>query len=91
MDSNEQNSNQGEKSVGPIIGIVIIIIILIIGALYFWGQRITGDKMMPASENTSQAIEQDQMTSSLQNVGTSDEIDSIVNDLNATNLDSIDQ
>ena len=32
--------NDGNKSgVGPIIGVIIIIAVIVLGGLYFWGQR----------------------------------------------------
>jgi len=29
-----------KKSVGPLIGIIIILVLLIVGAFYFWGARL---------------------------------------------------
>jgi hypothetical protein len=36
-----------KKSFGPLIGIVIIIIVLAIGAFYFWGAKVTEDNNLP--------------------------------------------
>lgn len=47
-----QNNNANQQPVGPknsfgpMIGIIVIIIILIIGALYFWGSRPSNDNAL---------------------------------------------
>ena len=64
-----------KHSFGPAAGIIIIIAILIIGALYFWGQRLSNQSNLPSSENPS-----------LENVSSSDEVDVIEEDLNAEPL-----
>ena len=33
----------GKKSLGPIIGIVVIIAVLVVGAFYIWGGKISND------------------------------------------------
>ena len=65
-----------QKSVGPLVGIIIIVIVLVIGALYFWGTKINNEAapetpMAPLSE--------------------SDELNDIGADLSATVINSIDQ
>jgi uncharacterized protein HemX len=41
----EQNNMQPEKnSTGPLIGSVIVIVILILGAIYFWGGKLNANK-----------------------------------------------
>lgn len=69
-----------KKSMGPMIGLLIILIVIILGGLYFWNQ--TAD--MPY-ENTST----DEL-GVIQQQGTSDEVSSIETDLQATVIDSID-
>lgn len=66
MDINTQNSSgmmngmppapQTEKKVGPIVGALIIILILIIAALYFFGQRLNTEAPIqtPPTDQTSQ-------------------------------------
>lgn len=39
---------QGKSSAGPIVGIVIIIILLIVGALYFWGAHLNNEARQSA-------------------------------------------
>ncbi|HYF10186.1 MAG TPA: hypothetical protein VD967_01095 [Candidatus Paceibacterota bacterium] len=35
-----------DNSVGPLIGIVIILLILVLGGLYFWGERLAEQREM---------------------------------------------
>jgi uncharacterized protein HemX len=83
---------QKTSSTGPIIGIIIIIVILVLGGLYFWGQKLSNnsaDEQMMAEQDAiaeSQSISQ---TMELKTQGTSDDLSSIEADLNATDLDSL--
>ncbi len=36
-----------EKSIGPAIGIIVIIVLIVLGGLYFWGQRLERQKALP--------------------------------------------
>lgn len=71
-----------EKSIGAIIGILIVVAIIIIGGLYFWGQRII---QSPESDTGAPAAVEFQPTES-----TSSEITDIEADLSATVLDGLD-
>lgn len=64
---------------GAIIGILVIVIILVIGALYFWGQRLVET---PNVEETSPAVFQPVES-------TSTEISDIEADLSTTDLDNL--
>lgn len=54
----------GHKSgVGPIVGIIIIIVLLILGALYFWGAHLNAQNnrndqlpLIPASDSTTTTV-----------------------------------
>ena len=63
-----------QKSAGPVIGIIIILIVLIIGALYFWGARLNRETVPQESAPLS----------------SSDAIEDISADLNATVVNDID-
>lgn len=65
---------------GAIIGILVIVIILVIGALYFWGQRLVET---PNTEETSPTVFQPTES-------TSTEITDIESDLGATVLEGLD-
>lgn len=75
-----------KKSVGPVIGIIIIVLVLIIGALYFWGSTIKPSQNPDTIIPSDQAGEQD----FLSGLSASDEVENIASDLNATNLDGLD-
>ena len=68
----------GGDSWGAFIGIVIIIIVLVVGALYFWGERLVGT---PATE-TPAAFQPAESASS--------EIADIESDLSGTDLQNLD-
>ncbi len=106
MPSSEQSSpvtkSEGDKSVGALIGSIIIVIILIIGGFYLWNTRVAPvDEMMEngmpvpggMGEMTpeEQALNQpDPVLSQMAGVSASDETADIDADLKTTNLDGID-
>jgi len=82
------------KPVGPAIGTIIIVIILIIGGFYLWGSKI--DKQVGGLIDSSKSAEDivaepDTATENLNQQSNSDEIDAIANDLNNTDLTNLDQ
>ncbi|HEY4495758.1 MAG TPA: hypothetical protein VJC04_00135 [Candidatus Paceibacterota bacterium] len=85
----EPNTNQTSenKPAGPIIGVVIIILILVVGALYFWGAKLNKEANQ-TPENILSA--EDQTLNQLQTQSTSTEVTDINADLNATVLDGLD-
>lgn len=81
------NQNPENKPAGPVIGAVIIILILIVGALYFWGAKLNKEANQTPEEilNT-----EDQTLNQLQTQSTTTNIAEINADLNATDLDNLD-
>jgi hypothetical protein len=73
-----------KKSVGPLIAVIVILALIIIGGLYFLKERSSQEVYVPTEQN-------DAVTESLNQQSTSDDLNSIEADLNATNLDSLDQ
>lgn len=57
---------ESKKNIGPIIGVIVIIVLLIIAALYLWGEKLTGS-------DTNIDITQTVLEGSNQNVGAADE------------------
>jgi|SRR3989344_4923437 len=54
MDNNINNLYQKsshKNGVGPIIGSVIVIIVVMIGGFYFWGSKVAKNKQMMEIEN----------------------------------------
>ena len=78
-----------QHGVGPAVGIVIIIVLLIAGGYYFWQQRAATMKGGDAQDEVS--VDQDEARVALEAQGNSDELADIEQDLNATELDSIDE
>lgn len=92
------------KSVGALIGSIIIVIILIIGGFYLWSTRVAPvtqpmmEQGMPVMNGTAQEMmvqeqalnQPDPVASQMAAVGTSDDVTSIDADLKATNLNGLD-
>ncbi|HBD24666.1 MAG: hypothetical protein A2566_02990 [Candidatus Zambryskibacteria bacterium RIFOXYD1_FULL_40_13] len=82
---------ENKSSVGSIIGTIIIIAIIILGGLYFWGKRIEENK---AKENLITTFSEPSTNSSeanaISSVTAEDDLNSIEADLNATNFDNLD-
>lgn len=74
-----------KKSAGPLIAVIIILALIIIGGLYFLRTRSAQPAYVPTTP------EGDVVTESLNKQGNSDDLNSIEADLNATNLDNLDQ
>jgi len=76
----EAPSIEDKNTIGPVIGIVIIIAVIVLGGLYFWMVR--GN-----NEQTEQAANQQQ--TSAQTTGT-DSVSDLDASLKATNVDNVD-
>jgi len=82
-----------KKSVGQIIGIVLIIAVIIIGGLYFYGKSLYNSSSSAIDDSiTAEDIlsQPDESTQQLLQQGTSDEIVDIEQDLNMTDLENLD-
>lgn len=83
--------NQNKSSIGGIIGTIIIIAIIILGGLYFWGKRIEENKLkqnLVTGTVPSQPAEQSE-AAVIKSVSASDDLNSIQTDLNNTKLDNL--
>lgn len=87
----EQQANK--SSIGSIIGTIIIIAVIILGGLYFWGKRIEEAKLkqelMSDSLDSTQTVDTNP-DNNITKTGSSDELNSIQADLNSTNLNNMD-
>ena len=79
-----QNGEE-KKSIGPLIAVIIILALVIVGGLYFLKTR----SSQPIYETPVENV--DSITESLNTQSNSDDLSSIEADLNATNLDNLDQ
>ena len=90
MGNNMQNQMGGmmpeKKSYGALIAVIVILALIVIGGLYFLGQR-----MDKSSYATSPKNEADPITESLKNQSDSDSLSAIEKDLNSTNVSNLDQ
>lgn len=77
---------KGEKSTGAIIGTIIIVVLLVIGGLYFLSQRT--DKIPATPEEI--LAEPDTATEVLEAQGTSDELADIEADAESTDFGELD-
>ena len=79
MEENETPNVErpGEGSAGPIIGTIIILIVIVLGGLYFWSQR---DDVVDGVDSQVESIETQ---------SESDDVTSIEADLEATNVDGL--
>ena len=78
------NMTPDQETKGPLVGIVIIIILLIIGGVYLWQSRTAPETIPQTSTSTDQVVEQ------LGQQSTSTDLADIEADVNATDLDSLD-
>jgi len=89
MEGNTSNINPQEGSAGPAIALIIILAVIVLGGLYFWGQRsdnnITDIYGNPISTSTP-AVD----TSAIETQSSSDTSASIEADLKSTKLDNLD-
>jgi len=74
-------------SIGPMIASVIIIILIVVGGIYFWGAVLNDSGYVP--QDDSEIVEDDAKTNELNEQGTSDDVADIEADLEATNVDNL--
>lgn len=79
----------GAKPVGPIIGVIIIVLVLTLGGLYFYGDQLNRKNSAMTPEEIQNTP--DDSTMKLQEQSGSDETASIEADLNATDLENLDK
>ena len=85
MEPNNLNQAENQKSIGPAIGIIIIIAIIVIGGLYFWSQR----QKQNITPRTPAESQNDEYETQLQTQGSSDELGPIEADARATSFNEI--
>jgi len=75
---------EGHKPVGPVIGSIIVVLLIILGGLYFWGERLN-------QSGSSSVAAPDPALQSLKTQGTSDEVSALETDAAATDLNGLDK
>ena len=81
--------------IGPIAGAIVVILILAVGGLYFWGAKLNQDMtqdtpFIPGDQNLPASGADSDSTGGLPPQGTSDEVSSIEADFNAMNMNQLD-
>lgn len=83
---------QNKSSIGSIIGTIIIISLIILGGLYFWGKRIEEsrykEKLISESVNQTEPTVINEATA-IRSVSTGDDVNSIETDLTNTKVDNL--
>ncbi len=74
-----------QKSVGPTVGLVIVLILIILGGIYFWM------KQSDYKETAWTETNKDTDTQAFEQQSSSDEISSIEADLDSTDFNNLDQ
>lgn len=82
---------QKKSGIGSIIGTVVIISVIILGGLYFWGKRIEESKLRESLANgeVQPMMNEGSEAAAIRAVSSSDDLGSIEGDLNATNFDNM--
>lgn len=70
-----------QNGVGPVIGSMIVIIVVIVGGVYFWGTKIIKDKQATEIENQAMSASADAELSNDVNVNEVDILDEDLNNL----------
>jgi cytoskeletal protein RodZ len=88
--NNQPTQSSHDKPVGPVIGLVVILVVILLGGIYFWMNR-SGN---PSDQGTS-LLEDESVEASpeIQTQSASDDTASIEADLNAfdeSDIDSVD-
>jgi hypothetical protein len=73
-----------KKSIGPLVAVIVILALIIIGGLYFLKERVSQPVYTPTTAG-------DTITDSLNQQSSSDDLNSIEKDLNATDVNNLDQ
>lgn len=79
--------DNNENSVGPVVGLIIILAVIILGGLYFWGERNNTGATDVTSPTSAQ---EDVNVSAIESQSSSDETSSIQADLENTNTENLD-
>ena len=85
-----ENKNTHQAPMGPIVGVIIIVAVLAIGGLYYWG----GQLNRAQNEMTREQMENDMKNAptpeELRTQSSSDELEAIEADLEVSNFNQLD-
>ncbi len=81
-------NDEHKSSTGPIIGSIIVVLIVVLGGLYLYGQQLGQNEAVVPPQETSTTNETS--LASIEQQGSSDDLGEINADLNSTDLDNLD-
>ena len=84
-----------KTGIGSTIGTIIIIALIVLGGLYFWGKRLEESKNInqittETSQDNTVLTPEEQEVAGIKSMSASDDVTSIETDLKNTNLDNLD-
>lgn len=88
--NNQPTQSSHDKPVGPVIGLVVILVVILLGGVYFWMNRSENPSDQGASLLEDESVEP---SPEIQTQSASDDTASIEADLNAfdeSDIDSVD-
>jgi len=104
IEKNEQNNveiksetlmEQHHTHLGPLLGLLLIVLVIILGGLYLWGASL--DQQVASETSTREIVNNEPETPRsnadaqiLRTVSPSDSLEAIETDLESTDLDSLD-
>jgi|SRR3989344_6616143 len=80
-----QGQIDNKKSIAPLLSVIVILALIVVGGLYFLKERSAQETYVPPTDQS------DSITTSLNQQSSADDLSSIEADLNATNVDNLDQ
>ncbi|HEY4509041.1 MAG TPA: hypothetical protein VJC13_02015 [Candidatus Paceibacterota bacterium] len=80
---------ENKSGIGSIIGTIIIIAIIILGGLYFWGKRVEESKVKENVDNSIATTTSQSEAEKIKSTSESDSLDSIDADLSSTNTTNL--
>lgn len=89
----ELYKDKPHSHLGPILGVLIIMLVLILGGLYLWGGMLSKEAVeteQPAVNNEPETPRAEADMEIMGTVSSSDELSAIEADVESTNLDSLD-
>lgn len=91
MEPQNDITKNKETAVGPIVGVIIIIAVIVLGGLYFWGQRNAKTQTPPLDQTQETTLNnmRKQEASVIINQSTSTDPSTIEADLNATDVNGL--
>lgn len=93
MKTPEGYTTEARAHNGPILGILVIILVLILGGLYLWGSMLDSQNEVvetPIVNNEPETPRAEADVEIMQTLSPSDELSAIEADITNTNLDTID-